>query len=329
MNARLWSNLQHPKQRKNEAAPVAVSRLGATNEELRALGEKKGWHVRPLSANDLSIMSADELLWHEQNNAQNLKAATEQNSSVKPRSEQAERYGWTACELTYKQIAEMGADEAAWHQQFNSKNWRAAFEGEEDRRAGKQHVAKSRIELMWSGHATPEEDEAARIAAEHFTKKFPQFERTIENVNRILQYMRERNYDGTDESSYVRAFRELLDAGQITLKPTESADDFLQKHPELRGDSNGKPITPPLIQARQGRNQATAEHFEKTKAASKRAGSMTVVDYENEQTGYPAAPTKYSFRKLLDSLSADEYQRRANEDPAFVAAIDKLNNGNK
>lgn len=48
-----------------------------------------------------------------------------------------------------------------------------------------------------------------------------------------------------------------------------------------------------------------------------------------ESTGYPQAPTKYSFRKLLDSLSADEFQRRVNEDPQFVAAIDKLNNGNR
>lgn len=86
---------------------------------------------------------------------------------------------------------------------------------------------------------------------------------------------------------------------------------------------------PPLIQVREAKAASTAAHFAKTEAASAKAGSTTVVTYEDDSSGYPQAPTKYSFRELLDSLSADDYQRRVNEDPQFAAAIDKLSNGNR
>lgn len=35
-----------------------------------------------------------------------------------------------------------------------------------------------------------------------------------------------------------------------------------------------------------------------------------VTVYTDEQTGHPAAPTKYSFRRLLDLLSAEDFKRR-------------------
>lgn len=45
------------------------------------------------------------------------------------------------------------------------------------------------------------------------------------------------------------------------------------------------------------------------------------------QTGQTAS-TKYSLKKQLDSLGADSYQKRLNDDPAFNTAVDRLQNGN-
>jgi hypothetical protein len=42
---------------------------------------------------------------------------------------------------------------------------------------------------------------------------------------------------------------------------------------------------------------------------------------------YPPASTKYSFKKLLDSLDAESCRKRINDDSAFAAAVDKLQNG--
>jgi len=46
------------------------------------------------------------------------------------------------------------------------------------------------------------------------------------------------------------------------------------------------------------------------------------------QTGQTAS-TKYSLKKLLDSLDADSYRKRLNDDPAFATAVDRLQNGNQ
>jgi len=104
-----------------------------------------------------------------------------------------------------------------------------------------------------------------------------------------------------------------------------SADEFFEQNKDILGDKR----TPPLIQARQGRTQATTEHFQKAREATAHAGSTSVTDYPADETGYPNYPSKYSLRRLLESLSAEDYQKRLNEDRQFAAAIDKLQNGNK
>lgn len=234
--------------------------------------------------------------------------------------------GRTVRPLTYSEITEkFSAEDSAWHLQHNTKNWQAAFDQEERRRQSKTHVTQTKTKLQWQGNATDEESEQALIAGETFANKFPQFERTLANAQALCRYMQEHDLPGTELSSFITAFRALSEKGELTLAKTESAEEFLKNHSELTASDQ----VPPMIQARQAKHQATTEFVAKTQAATAKSGSTTVVAYEDEQTGYPAAPNRYSFRKLLDSLSADEYQRRLNEDPQFAAAIDKLNNGNK
>lgn len=230
--------------------------------------------------------------------------------------------GRTARPLDYKEIGRMSAEDAAWHLRNNTRAWNAAFDEESQRQKSKIHVALNRTKLQWQGNATESEDEDARIAGETFAQKFPQFERTLANAQALCRYMQEHDLPGTELSSFITAFRALSEKGELTLAKTESADEFLKNHPELLPKA-----VPPIVAAKLEKAKATEEHFAKAQAATMRAGSTAVTTYEDEQTGYPQAPTKYSFRRLLDSLSADEYQRRLSDDPAFSAAIDKLNNG--
>jgi hypothetical protein len=85
------------------------------------------------------------------------------------------------------------------------------------------------------------------------------------------------------------------------------------------------------MSARMAKAAATERYLTRTDANTAKSGSTTVVDYPSaDQTGYPAAPTKYSFKRLLDSLSADEFNRRITEDKVFAAAVDKMDNdGNR
>ena len=219
----------------------------------------------------------------------------------------------------------MSAADAEWHMIHNKQAWQAAFDEEQRRRSSKLHVAQTRTKLQWQGHASESEDEAARIAGATFAKKFPQFERSLSNAQAMARYMQENDLPGTELSSYIAAFRALSERGELTSVKPESSTEFLQKHPELRDTR-----TPPMIAVRNATAEATEAAFANAELNTVRAGSTSVTTYDEEQTGFPQAPTKYSFRKLLDSLSADEYQRRVSEDPQFAAAIDRLNNdGNR
>lgn len=221
--------------------------------------------------------------------------------------------------LTYTEITEMSAADAEWHLRHNSENWKQAVDEQERMRNSKRHIAQNRVILQWQGHATDEENEAAIKTGNEFTKKFPQFEKTFANARLMSEYMQRENLPGTELSSYIMAFRALSDQGVLTLVKPESADKYLQNHPELRDTR-----IPPMIEKRQQVAAATAAHFEQAASSTAASGSTKVVDYEPEQRGPLYANTnKASFRNLLKNLSADEYLEKM-QDPQFSAAVDNL-----
>ena len=249
-------------------------------------------------------------------------------NSTRTSKQFGEQRGWDANrELTYREIAEMTADEAAFHQQFNP-TWKRAFELEENRRDNRKHMKFWDVRRMWKGEATEEEDHKARKAGAEFTARYPNFERTLENAQAIVRFMEENNLDGTKVESYITAFRDLLENGTLTTAPVESADEFLRNHPELTATK----LVPPIIRAKQAKAQATENHFLNARkaTATARAGTTSFTDYPQEQRGVPPYSDieKASFRKLLQNLTADDYQKRL-QDPEFRAAVDKLNSGSK
>ena len=314
MNARVWSNLQH-KPRRSATAP---KRDGS--EELMVIAQKNGWTPRSsLTMSDINRMGALEFRYHELFSPNAVAAALK--ADPKPQqSDVPAKDGREIRPLTYEEITEkFSAEDTAWHLRFNKQNYEAAFAEQERRRASKKHVAKTNVELFWSGHQTDEEAEQSRIAGDTFAKQTPTFARTKENANLMCEFMSNNGLDALRVDSYTKAFRELVEQGRIKPLSYESADQFLAKHEELLPKA-----VPPLVASKQAKVAATADYFAKTQAATAKAGSTTVISYEDEQTGFPASPTKYSFRKLLDSLSAEEYQKRLNEDAAFRTAVDKL-----
>lgn len=234
-----------------------------------------------------------------------------------------ERKGWTMHELSMREIRQMSADETSWHEAYNKENFDGAIERDANARHNRQAMGVWDIRRQWREGVTEEQSRRAQEAGAEFARRFPTFEQSIDNAHAIVGFMEENDLDPTEISSYITAYRELTDQVKLTVAPIESADDYLRNHPELH-----ERRTPPIIAARAAKAEQTAKYFQAAANATAKGTVVNVIDYPSEQSGYPAAPTKYSFRKLLDSLSAAEYQKRLNEDKQFAAAIDKLQNGN-
>lgn len=235
-----------------------------------------------------------------------------------------ERRNYQDRELDARAVSSLSSDEYLWFQAFFPARLEHAAQIESNKRQNAERMPVWNTRRMWEGKATPEEDEKARAAGDHFATRFPQFDRNLENAQAMVSYMQAHDLDATKVESYVSAYKALVEDGKLTPAPAQSANDFLRSHIEL----HDKRI-PPIIQARNAKAQATAEHFQRARAATAQAGATSVTDYPADETGYPNYPTKYSFRRLVESLDAESYARRLKEDPQFSAALDRLNDGNK
>ncbi len=234
-----------------------------------------------------------------------------------------ERMGWSVRELSMREIQQMSADETLWQGEFNKEGFDRAFTLAENGRLNAERMPIWNVRRMWGGGITPDEDSAARIAGNQFANRCLQFERTIENAQAIVEWMQAHELDATKVESYVSAFNALVEEGKLTPAPTQSADDFLRNHAELHDTR-----TPPIIAARNAKAEQTQKYFEAAANATARAGATQITTYpERDRIGY-GDHTRYSFRKLLESLPADDYKKRLIEDKSFAAAVDKLQNGN-
>ena len=99
-----------------------------------------------------------------------------------------------------------------------------------------------------------------------------------------------------------------------------SADDFLQAHKDVLADKR----VPPLVLAREAKANATASYFHQTETVTASSGSTKVLDYPQLQHGVPPQSEKYSFRKLVDSMSSTQLAQRCQQDPAFKKALDEM-----
>src|SRR6266404_7399262 len=143
-----------------------------------------------------------------------------------------ERNGWTVREISMRDISSMSADETLWHEAFNKENFDRAFERDAIAKHNREAMSVWDARRKWREGVSKEETEMARIAGDHFATRFPQFERSLPNAELMVAYMREHDLDATQIQNYVTAFRELTAEGKLTLVQPQSADKFLEQHPE-------------------------------------------------------------------------------------------------
>ena len=275
---------------------------------------------------------------------------------------QAAQYGWSARQLTHAEVRAMSSSELRWHEIYNATNLENALAlpgiAKERKEINAQWAAKS----LWDDRTQPTPEQAAAIAnaLERFKQTYPQFIQSRAENGIILLGLKDRNMPVTFEN-LVESFEDCAMRGLVHLNPSAialgsqtdvsgdellhhqnfhklilpqqrmsetdrlSANEFYEQNKEILADRR----TPPIIQARNAKAASTAAHFQQADRGTAKSGSTSVTEYSQEQHGVPPSSEKYSFQRLINSLSAEDFARRVKEDAQFAAAIDKLNNGNK
>jgi len=270
--------------------------------------------------------------------------------------------GWTAGPLAYNQVREMSSSELRWHEIYNATNLENALAlpgiAKERKNINAQWAAKS----LWDDRTqpTPEQADAIVSALERFRQTYPQFIPSRAENSALLEWLKDRNLHVTFENLQM-SFEDCALKGLVHLNPSAialgsqtdvsgdellhhqnfhklvlpqkrvsdvdrlSADEYLERNKDVLADKR----VPPIIAARNAKAASTAAHFQQADRGTAKSGSTSVTEYSHEQHGVPPSSEKYSFQRLINSLSAEDFARRVKEDPQFAAAIDKLNNGNK
>lgn len=265
---------------------------------------------------------------------------------------------WTPGPRTMSEIREMSSQRVLWEEAWNTEHYNAALALPEKTKAHKDIDSQWKAKKFWDadttgGSVTPDEYKGLTAEFKKFLDHYPQYKtpHADQNNDAMFGWLRDHHM-APIYSNLVLAFEATALAGQLWLNPSAiaagsetevlgtqhhnfhllvqpqrrnpddglSAKQFLAQHDELKDKR-----TPPLIQAREQKDANTAEFFKQTQdaTASTRNGKTRVVDYGPQDHGVPQSK-KYSFRKLVDSMSSTELAQRCQQDPAFKKALDEM-----
>jgi hypothetical protein len=171
---------------------------------------------------------------------------------------------------------------------------------------------------------------------------------TLENLERGYAVLRPQGVfiQATEEEHRIRKLSaEEFKAEHITDWPEEqgipplvlegiarSLDTFVAGRPEyVRSDANKDKI----MAALKNRGPLSVQNIEEVYQdlvargelelnKASRGEVLRYVDMGGHAPGYPARPQKYSFRKKLDEMTADEVKQRILNDPNFETALNNL-----
>jgi hypothetical protein len=262
-------------------------------------------------------------------------------------------HGWTVGPLTMEQVRAMSSATLRWHEQFNGENLEKAFASQTVDKHNKIVRVNQASKRMWDGQATEEESQQAFAAGDKFANRYAQFIRSQANAEVMTEYMAQNNLDATQVQSYIEAFEKLVPLGKLALNPSAigagseteiydvskhrnyhlllqaqrrpseidrmSADQFKAARPEL-ADTR----VPFIVAVRQEREANNTAHVKTTETVTASSGSTKVVDYPPTQHGVPAQPEKVSFRKKINSMTADEIQQECAINPGFRKSLDEM-----
>src|SRR5216683_5409264 len=292
---------QRSKPKNDSPMSAGVGKLPSqtvTNKsELKVLGDRMGWTVRPLTAAEIrGGMSGQELIWHETFNADNCKAAftVEENK----RNNKANMVGWNAKRM--------------WEGRATEEESQKAFAAGDRFASNFSQFVRSVAngEVMTSYMAEHNLD-ATQVQSyvEAFEVLAPQGKLVLSPKAAGIGL--EDRLEGEAVRLYPRLYL-LLQPNKV-LKPEDklSADDWFQLHPELHDTRIS-----PLITHRMDVAAATAAHFEQAKSGTAEGQAVRVVDMGGKDySGYPPESEKFSFKAKVRSMSATELAERCQLDP--------------
>ena len=152
--------------------PPKVSGPVRTTEELQHIAATRGWQVGPVSYSDIQKMSADEVSFHQRYNADNWRAAFQQQENIRhnkkhwPVHEVRRMWSGRATEEESKQARDAGATFAARCPQFDRTVENARILAEHMRLKDMDAREVSSYFIAWrelcaEGKLTPPKEESA------------------------------------------------------------------------------------------------------------------------------------------------------------------------
>jgi hypothetical protein len=267
--------------------------------------------------------------------------------------------GWKVRALTEKEIrGGMSGQELIWHQTFSPAAVEQALTLPAEIASNEKNQAALEVRKKWNKEMPVTDDEKKKMAdvAKQFLRLYPQFISSDANVDAIWDYQQEHNLDPAQLSSPIEAFESLAQSGKISLNPSAisagpessvsgreltghhsfhlllqrqrrtsdvdklSADEYFEKNKDVLADKR----MPFIVAVRQERAANTAAHEKTTEAVTAASGSTKVIDYPQGQHGVPPQPEKVSFRKKINSMTADEIQQECAINPGFRKSLDEM-----
>src|SRR5713226_1735736 len=243
-----WKQTKRSNPRDDSPLSAGVGKLPSqtvTNKsELKVLGDRMGWTVRPLTAAEIrGGMSGQEQILHELMNSENYKAAftVEENQ----RNNKQNMIGWNAKRMWEGRATEEESQKAFAAGDRFASNYSQFIRSESNGLAICSYMADHNLDAT-----------QVQSYVEAFAFLAPQGKLVLSP--KAAGIGMEEALTGDELKGYARL--NLLLQPNKALKPEDklSADEWFAQHRDILADKR----TPPLIVARQARVDATAAHFQ-------------------------------------------------------------------
>jgi hypothetical protein len=169
-----------------------------TKAELTVLGTKYGWHVRPLTAQEVEgSMTSNELAWHEVFNSANLDAALNPPPPKAPPTE---------AEVRSEKAKAMAAEYESWCQAHGTQSNALSFEEWQEGKdlESQVQVVKGEVQFWLDKHSTD-------------------YIHSDSNRDALNKYITERLDGKITFANLETAFLGLVASGEISVNPPDNS----------------------------------------------------------------------------------------------------------
>lgn len=308
-----WKQTKRGGPKNDSPITAGVGKLPAqtvTNKsELKELGERMGWKVRPLTEKEIKGgMSGQELIWHETFSPSEVEKALSW-SAIGKHNDDAKKQ-WAAKRI-WEDRATPEETQAAINEVAKFTSTYPQFRGAdvENRKKLLDYLKQRNETVTFQNLVTAFEALA--------------LEGSISLSPAAIAAGSETNISGQDLRRHHSFHLLLQPQRRASDVDRMSADDFKAAaqatHPELRDQR-----VSPIVAAKNAKAEATAQHFHQAAEHTNNASVVTLVDYPDQPHGVPPESEKFSFKAKVRSMSATELAERCQLDPAFKKSLDEM-----